>query len=125
MYKKRYGDSRVDNCPFCGKVSVTKNKQGVPVCKEHKEDMLTDLKCVCGEWLDAQEGKWGPYFRCMNCGNISFWKGIELNPQVRGSGPRGSSGSKSSSYKKKAGSNDSRNNPGEITVTSDQIDYIY
>jgi len=120
MYiKKRYGESRVDNCPFCGKISVTKNKQGVPVCKDHKEDMLTDLKCICGEWLDVQEGKWGPYFRCMNCGNVNYRKGLELNPHVKGSSSEkgGSSEKSSSSSEKKS--------PKEITVTSDQVDFIY
>ncbi|MDP7180154.1 MAG: hypothetical protein QF824_02710 [Candidatus Woesearchaeota archaeon] len=80
---KRYGQSRIDNCPFCEKVSTTKNKQGVPVCQNHKENVLKDLKCVCGEWLDLLEGKWGPYFKCINCGNINFNKGLELNPQIK------------------------------------------
>ena len=120
MYiKKRYGESRVDNCPFCGKVSVTKNKQGVPVCKEHKEDMLKDLRCVCGELLDVQEGKWGPYFRCMNCGNVNFKKGMEMNPQVKSNSLNlESDGGKSSSSREKK-------SPREITVTSDQVDFVY
>src|SRR3989338_11434412 len=80
---KRYGESKIDNCPFCGKIGVTKNKQGVPVCSNHKDDELKDLKCLCGGWLDIFEGKYGPYFRCINCGNINFKKGIEINPQVK------------------------------------------
>jgi len=129
---KRYGQSRVNNCPFCGKISVTKNKQGVPVCIDHKEEMLKDLKCVCGEWLDVQEGKWGPYFRCMNCGNINFNKGMEMNGGVKSlssekesSGSEKSSSEKESSCSEKSSSSSEKKNPREITVTSDQLDYIY
>ena len=99
---KRYGQSRIDNCPFCGKVAVTKNKQGVPVCSSHKDDRLQDLKCVCGEWLEVNEGKWGAYFRCINCGNINFRKAMEMNPQII-----------------------NKKEKKEITVTSDQVDFIY
>lgn len=110
---KRYGESGINNCPFCGKISVTKNIQGVPVCKMHKNENLDDLKCVCGEYLDILEGKWGPYFRCMNCGNINFKKGLEMNPQVKSNQEHDNrQGSKQASGK-------------EITVTSDQIDFMY
>ncbi len=80
---KRYGQSRVDRCPFCDKLSVTKNPQDVPVCMQHKSMNLTNLKCICGEWLDVQSGKYGAYFRCMNCGNVNFQKALELNPQIK------------------------------------------
>ena len=80
---KRYGQSRIENCPFCGKQGVVKNKQGVPVCLKHKDSFLDGLKCVCGEYLDVKAGKWGPYFVCMNCGNINFKKGMGMNPQIK------------------------------------------
>ena len=104
---KRYGQSKVENCPFCGKIGVTKNKQGVPVCQAHKDSTLDSLKCACGEWLDLNEGKWGPYFTCMNCGNINFKKGLEMNPQIKKHNSEKGDKSK------------------EITVTSDQVDFIY
>jgi len=97
---KRYGESRIDNCPFCGKTGVTKNSQGIPVCQSHKNNKLTDLKCACGEWLDIKQGKWGTYFRCMNCGNINFKKAMAMNPKVK-------------------------QDKKEITITSDQVDIIY
>ena len=97
---KRYGESRIDNCPFCGKIGVIKNSQGIPVCPKHKCTELKDLKCACGEWLDITPGKWGPYFRCMNCGNINFKKGMDMNPKVK-------------------------QDKKEITITSDQVDIIY
>lgn len=80
---KKYGLSRVDGCPFCGGTSIVKNDQGVPVCQTHKKTKLDNLKCVCGSWLDLQTGKWGPYFRCLKCGNINFKKALEVNPQIR------------------------------------------
>ena len=84
MYiKKRYGESRITNCPFCGKQAVTTNPEGVPVCLKHKGKKLPIMKCACGEWLDVQSGKWGTYFNCMRCGNINFSKGMDMNPQVR------------------------------------------
>ena len=106
---KRYGESKIDNCPFCGKVCVTKNSQGVPVCQAHKDSELVNLKCVCGELLDISHGKWGSYFRCMNCGNINFKKGIEMNPQIKNK----------DNHKK------SDKDKKEITVTSDQLDFLY
>ena len=81
-FQKQYGYSKVDKCPFCGKQSVTKNEQGVPVCPKHSKKELLDLKCVCGSWLDLRIGKFGPYFECMKCGNINFNRGLELNPQI-------------------------------------------
>lgn len=74
----RYGDSKILNCPFCGKQAITKNNQGIPVCMKHKHDTFDDIKCACGEYLDIRTSKWGAYFHCVNCGNISFHKGIEM-----------------------------------------------
>jgi len=75
---KSYGQSKIDTCPFCEKRAVTSNEQGIPVCLNHKTKKLLDIKCICGEWLDVKAGKWGPYFYCMNCGNISFKKGMSM-----------------------------------------------
>ncbi|MBD3248731.1 hypothetical protein GF336_01680 [Candidatus Woesearchaeota archaeon] len=78
---KRYGQSKENVCPFCGKNAVTENKQGIPVCMKHKEKFI-DAKCMCGNWLDVRKGKFGPYFFCIRCGNINFRKGMEMNPQI-------------------------------------------
>lgn len=126
---KRYGQSRINNCPFCGKIGVTKNKQGVPVCLMHKDEYLSDVKCVCGEYLDVFEGKWGPYFRCMNCGNINFKKGLDMNPQVK---DKQEKQNQETSHKQKTQDNSEKKEtepkkkaPTEITVTSDQVDFMY
>ena len=80
---KRYGQSRIENCPFCDKIGTIKNSQGVPVCSAHKNALIQDVKCACGEYLDVASGKWGAYFPCLNCGNINFRKGLEMNPDIK------------------------------------------
>lgn len=83
MYiKKRYGESRIDGCPFCGKPSTSKNAQGVPVCIAHKRLLLDGLRCVCGSFLDVLTGKWGAYCRCPKCGNVNFRRALEVNQQL-------------------------------------------
>jgi len=111
--KKIYGQSRVDRCPFCNKHATVKNQQGVPVCSAHKDKKLPDLKCACGEWLDIREGKWGPYFHCMNCGNISFAKAMEMCP-ILDEKEEAENTEKSANKEKK-----------EITVTAEELDFLY
>jgi hypothetical protein len=76
---KKYGQSREDECPFCGQRAITQNSQGIPVCMQHKTAILNDMKCVCGDYLDIMQGKFGYFFRCMKCGCISPKKAFELN----------------------------------------------
>lgn len=79
MYKKKvYGQSRSDFCPFCNKKATVTNKDGLYVCREHVNKQMEAIVCTCGEYLDQRSGKFGPYFNCFNCGNISFAKGMEL-----------------------------------------------
>ena len=110
--KKVYGESRRDNCPFCGQLAVTENSQGIPVCVEHKKGVLDDLKCVCGSWLDVRKGKFGPYFFCMNCGNINFKRGLEMNDKAI------------SKIRKEVAPIGEKKGPREITITSDDVNYI-
>lgn len=75
-----YGESKTIICPFCEKEAYEKNKQKIPVCKNHKSKLLReDFKCICGQYLLLCEGKYGPYFKCNTCGNINLNKAIELN----------------------------------------------
>ncbi len=76
--KKVYGQSRKDVCVWCGKVATVQNEAGLLVCVEHKNREMPAIRCTCGDWLDLKAGKYGPYFNCFNCGNISFAKGMEL-----------------------------------------------
>ena len=75
---KRYGESRFDGCPFCGKQALVKSPQKLLVCNAHKDSMLPEIRCVCGSYLVLMEGKFGPFFNCMNCGNINLKKGLEM-----------------------------------------------
>ena len=76
---KKYGQGKVDRCPFCQKQSTIVNRQQVPVCHSHKDKILEDLKCICGSSLDILNGKFGVFFSCMKCGNMNMRKMIELN----------------------------------------------
>ena len=78
MRRKVYGSYQTPKCAICGKLATAKNKQGLEVCRLHKEDELDSIKCTCGSWLDIRQGKYGSYFNCINCGNISFRKGMEI-----------------------------------------------
>lgn len=80
MYRKKvYGYSQETSCPFCGDKATSKNTQGIPVCSDHTEKELLDLKCLCGEYLDLKFGKYGPFFTCMKCGIVSLKKAMEYN----------------------------------------------
>jgi hypothetical protein len=79
--RKVYGQSKLDNCPFCGKSAIARNVQGFPVCMNHKNSELV-LKCICGEYLDILEGKFGTYCRCLRCGNMNFRRALEMNEHL-------------------------------------------
>jgi len=77
---KRYGEAKIDKCPFCGAQAFSRNAEGVPVCRTHKQEALAEFKCACGSYLERRQGKWGVYFNCMKCGNMNMRKAMELNP---------------------------------------------
>lgn len=111
---KKYGQSKIFNCPFCGKQAITKSHQGLPVCIAHKEASLQNLKCLCGDYLDLKDGKYGPYFSCMKCGNMNFKKALEINPDREKPKIPASNKSSSKPVERK-----------EITVRSDELDFLY
>lgn len=113
---KRYGQSKINRCPFCEKQSTTENIQGIPTCSVHKKEELLDFKCVCGEWLDIKKGKYGAFFLCMNCGPISLSKALEINPIKPRQEPKQTEKNESSS-KKKPADKEKR----EITIRSDEM----
>jgi len=73
------------------------------------------MKCVCGEWLDIKKGKFGPYFSCMNCGNISWRKGIEMNTGVKNQNKAKSEAKSKPELKEK----------NETVITSREVDAYY
>ncbi|MEK6858208.1 MAG: hypothetical protein AABX39_06490 [Nanoarchaeota archaeon] len=76
---KKYGQGKIDKCPFCQKQATIINSQNIPVCSTHKEEELDDLKCLCGDSLAILQGKFGVFFSCIRCGNMNLKKVIEIN----------------------------------------------
>jgi len=76
---KKYGQGKIDKCPFCQKQATIINSQNIPVCSAHKEEELDDLKCLCGDSLAILQGKFGVFFSCIRCGNMNLKKAIEIN----------------------------------------------
>jgi hypothetical protein len=76
---KRYGDSKKEACPFCKKQATTVSKEGIPVCVEHKNASLPEMKCACGSTLDLKNGKFGVFYNCLSCGNQSLSRVLEIN----------------------------------------------
>ncbi|PIZ51634.1 hypothetical protein COY27_02875 [Candidatus Woesearchaeota archaeon CG_4_10_14_0_2_um_filter_33_13] len=76
--KKSYGQYKTTKCPFCDRIATLKNEEGLDVCPQHTKSVLPEIKCTCGSWLEARSGKFGPYFNCLNCGNINYNKGMEI-----------------------------------------------
>ena len=112
---KKYGQSKIDKCPFCQKQATIKNKQGLPVCTDHKQELLDGLKCLCGSNLEMLSGKFGIFFSCFKCGNISLRKALEINdvkPRVKQENIYSGQSSKETSGRK------------EITIRSDDPRYF-
>jgi hypothetical protein len=76
---KKYGQSKIDKCPFCQRHATAMNSQKVPVCQLHKDDALDNIKCICGLELEALNGKFGTFFSCLKCGSMSMKKALEFN----------------------------------------------
>ena len=81
--KKTYGNYKTSNCPFCERLATSKNEQGLDVCHKHKNKLLDEIKCVCGSWLESRSGKFGPYFNCLNCGNVNYNKAMEMKSMMK------------------------------------------
>lgn len=116
MRKKIYGQSRIDSCPFCDQRATTESDQGVPVCFQHKHKELPDMKCACGKWLDMLKGKYGVFFSCISCGNISWSKAMELNPIEKETNKTDHTARNNSTH--------SESSPKEIVIRSDELDFI-
>ena len=120
---KRYGQSKVDSCPFCGRIATIKNAQDVPVCHNHKNTPLPDLKCSCSSYLDLRNGKFGAYFHCLNCGNINMRKALALNPDI-GKQAEKTEDKLEEKTIRKTETKPVKKDKKEITITSDDVNYI-
>ncbi|MFH1133264.1 MAG: hypothetical protein V1735_02145 [Nanoarchaeota archaeon] len=76
---KRYGEARIDRCPFCQQQATVENGQGVPVCRDHRHAELGDMRCLCGASMELKKGKFGVFFNCITCGNMNLRKALEIN----------------------------------------------
>ena len=80
------------------------------------------MKCACGEWLEVLSGKWGPYFRCINCGNITFKKGMEMNKsRIKETKPE----TPKKQINAKPNYKPIKETKKEITITSDELDFYF
>ncbi|MFC1753392.1 hypothetical protein ACFL96_08370 [Thermoproteota archaeon] len=122
---KRYGQSKINKCPFCGIQATFQNPQKIPVCRKHKDFSLSEMRCVCGEPLDLMTGKFGPYFQCMNCGNINFRKGMEMNegrikkmrpPEIK---------KRKKKFEEVKSKIKKESEKTETVVTSDEVDFMF
>ena len=80
--RKVYSESKVENCVICNKQALLLNTQGFSVCSIHKNIIIPELKCLCGEYLMMMDGKFGKFFQCINCGNITIKRAIEINEEL-------------------------------------------
>ena len=69
--------SKKDTCIFCEKQAIARNKQGLAVCLGHKDKVLEERRCICGEFLEIKHSKWGPFFLCKHCGPKSINKVLD------------------------------------------------
>lgn len=117
---KRYGESKVNKCPFCGKDAFTLNSQKVPTCKVHKDTLLENVKCLCGNWLDMREGKFGVFFTCINCGAMNIKKVLEIATMTKEACSAKHSPNKSVLNEVKRTDLTKK----EITLRSDELDFM-
>lgn len=119
-----YGQSRVDSCPYCGAQATGENEFGVPTCRHHIKMDMPPLKCYCGDWLDVLKGKWGPFFSCLNCGNMSWSKGLGANPGAFSKVLEKATQDAAKGLEKKQFSFKPNYEKKEITIRSDDPDYF-
>src|SRR3989338_1621127 len=85
--RKVYGQSKENNCAFCGSIATQTTKEGILVCSHHLQQKIENIQCTCGSWLEQKSGKFGPYFTCFNCGNINFNKAMEMKAILPAASP--------------------------------------
>jgi len=120
---KRYGQSKIDECPFCKKRALTMNSQGIPVCNDHKDERMKDMRCACGSWLTQMKGKFGIFYNCVNCGNVNLRKALEINggvgPNIVKTVPEKKQEQAKPNYKAVS------ETKKEITITADELDFYF
>jgi len=120
--KKVYGTYKTAKCPFCDRQATNKNEQGLDVCHQHTKSLFDDIKCTCGSWLEIRTGKFGPYFNCMNCGNLNMGRAMEIKAITMKDKPKvvEKPTERQSIYQRPRETNKRK----EITITTDDVDYF-
>ncbi len=118
---KRYGEQKKETCPFCGKDARSFNRQQIAVCKDHTEELLQEMKCVCGRFLERKSGKYGVFFICSSCGTMNLRKVLELNTVAK---TKGGSQIAESHTKGPLNQTISSQKPKEIIIRSDDPDWF-
>ncbi len=77
--KKQYGKSQQLVCTFCNTTTTLLNEQNYPVCRKHIHNQSPNWNCSCGEPLYPEKGKYGLFFVCISCGNMTLRKAKEIN----------------------------------------------
>ena len=122
---KRYGESKVEKCPFCERQATAENREGVPVCESHKSHSLDGLKClICKKPLVILTGKYGAYAKCVTCGNVNLKRILELNPVERRAqqSQQQSQQQPSQERTQTTRSREQAWKPTEVTIRSDELD---
>jgi len=128
--KKVYGNYKKLNCPFCDRTATQKNGQGLDVCHLHTKEMLPEFKCTCGSWVEVRSSKYGPYFKCENCGNLNYKRGMEIKALTAGKEDKSTSIEDNSIEKRtfatepRAERRIEKSAPKEITITSHDAEYF-
>jgi hypothetical protein len=120
--KKKYGEYMTRGCTFCGSQATQKNENGVYVCHRHLEEKLAEIKCTCGSWLEQKSGKFGPYFNCLNCGNVSYFKAMEMKKIMGNYAEKVEERVEVKTFVKKE--KPIKKERKEITITSRDVDYF-
>jgi ribosomal protein L37AE/L43A len=63
----------MEKCIICGEFATKYNDQQLPLCKKHETYSLMNMNCpYCKAPLEALRSKYGTFFNCIKCGNISL-----------------------------------------------------
>jgi len=119
--KKSYGNYKTSDCPFCGKIATQRNEQGMDVCRFHIKSKMQEIKCTCGSWLENKAGKFGPYFNCINCGNVNYKKGLEMKSMTT---PTFQEEEPKRDFVRKEFRKESFRERKETTITSNDVEYF-
>ncbi len=58
-------ETKMSKCVFCGKNATKTNKEGQPVCRDHRGREPKEVACPeCGMPMKVKEGRYGYFWGC-------------------------------------------------------------